>query len=116
MRRQVGNLVIEDGIARKGILVRHLVLPSNLAGSKQVLGWIKKELGIETFVSLMAQYNPMHKATEYPMLTRGIRQEEYDALLTFLEEEGFEMFSFRNWTVPSFLYQTLNAATHLSRT
>jgi putative pyruvate formate lyase activating enzyme len=90
MKRQVGNLIIEEGIARKGMLVRHLVLPSNLAGSKQVLGWIKKELGRETFVSLMAQYNPLYRAAEYPMLTRGIRQAEYDVLLVFLEEEGFE--------------------------
>jgi putative pyruvate formate lyase activating enzyme len=90
MKRQVGNLVLKEEIAQKGILVRHLVLPSNLAGSKQVLGWIKKELGTETFVSLMSQYNPLHRATEYPMLTRGIRQGEYDVLLAFLEKEGFE--------------------------
>jgi putative pyruvate formate lyase activating enzyme len=90
MKRQVGNLVIEEGLAHKGVLVRHLVLPSNLAGSRQILGWIKNELGLETHVSLMAQYNPMHRAAEYPMLTRGIRQAEYDVLLAFLEEEGFE--------------------------
>jgi putative pyruvate formate lyase activating enzyme len=90
MKRQVGNLVIEESIARKGILVRHLVLPSNLAGSRQVLGWIKKELGSETYVSLMAQYNPLHRASDYPMLCRGVRQEEYNNLLDFLEAEGFE--------------------------
>jgi putative pyruvate formate lyase activating enzyme len=90
MKRQVGNLVIEEGVARKGILVRHLVLPSNLAGSKQVLAWIKQELGIETYISLMAQYNPLHRAVDYPMLCRSIRQEEYDNLLDFLEAEGFE--------------------------
>jgi putative pyruvate formate lyase activating enzyme len=90
MKRQVGNLVIEDGVARKGILVRHLVLPSNLAGSKQVFAWIKQELGIETYISLMAQYNPLHRAIDYPMLCRGIRQKEYDNLLDFLETEGFE--------------------------
>jgi putative pyruvate formate lyase activating enzyme len=90
MKRQVGNLVIEDGIARKGILVRHLVLPSNLAGSKKVLRWIEQALGIETYISLMAQYNPMHRAEDYPMLCRSIRQEEYDSLLNFLETEGFE--------------------------
>jgi len=90
MKRQVGSLILKEGIAQKGILVRHLVLPSNLAGSRQVLGWIKKELGIETFVSLMAQYNPLYRAAEYPMLTRSIRQAEYDVLLAFLDEEGFE--------------------------
>jgi putative pyruvate formate lyase activating enzyme len=90
MKRQVGNLVIEDGVARKGILVRHLVLPSNLSGSRQVLGWIKRELGLETYVSLMAQYNPLHKASDYPMLGRRIREGEYNALLDFVAREGFE--------------------------
>jgi putative pyruvate formate lyase activating enzyme len=90
MKRQVGNLVIEEGVARKGVLVRHLVLPSSLAGSRQVLGWIKREIGPETYVSLMSQYNPLHRASDYPMLSRGIRQEEYDDLLDFLEKEGFE--------------------------
>ena len=90
MKRQVGSLAIEDGIARKGILVRHLVLPSNLAGSRQVLGWIKKELGAETYISLMAQYSPLHRASDYPMLCRSIRHEEYDNLLDFLDKEGFE--------------------------
>jgi len=89
MKQQVGNLIVKGGIARKGTLVRHLVLPSNLAGSNRILLWIKEELGVDTFISLMAQYNPMHKATEYPMLARSIRQEEYDFLLNFLEEEGF---------------------------
>jgi len=89
MKRQVGNLVLKEEIAQKGILVRHLVLPSNLAGSKQ--SWMdKKRTCTETFVSLMAQYKPLHRAAEYPMLTRGIRQAEYNVLLAFLEEEGFE--------------------------
>ena len=90
MKRQVGNLVIVGGIARKGILVRHLLLPSNLGGPKQVLAWIKKELGTETYISLLAQYNPLHRSVDYPMLCRSIRQEEYDNLLDFLETEGFE--------------------------
>jgi putative pyruvate formate lyase activating enzyme len=90
MKRQVGNLIIEQGIARKGILVRHLVLPSNLAGSRQVLEWIKRELGQETYVSLMAQYNPLYRAKDFPMIDRRIKQEENDALLDFLVYEGFQ--------------------------
>ncbi len=90
MKRQAGNLVTEEGIAQKGILVRHLVLPSNLAGSRQVLGWIKKELGIETHVSLMAQYNPLHKALDFPMLGRRIKEGEYEALLDIAVHEGFQ--------------------------
>lgn len=89
MTRQVGNLVIEQGIARKGILVRHLVLPSNLAGSRQVLEWIKRELGGETYISLMAQYKPLYRAVDFPMLTRRVKHSEYDALVDFLIHEGF---------------------------
>lgn len=90
MKRQVGNLVIEEGLAHKGVLVRHLVLPSNLAGSRQILGWIKNELGTETHLSLMAQYNPLHRASEYPMLDRRIMESEYDALVDFTKRLGFQ--------------------------
>lgn len=90
MKHQVGNLVIEGGLAKKGILVRHLVLPANLAGSRQVLKWIKNTLGPQTYLSLMAQYHPLHRAEDYPMLRRGLRQKEYDLLVAFAQEEGFE--------------------------
>ncbi|MCK7513466.1 MAG: hypothetical protein MZV70_61880 [Desulfobacterales bacterium] len=88
--------------------MRHLVLPSNLAGSKQVLAWIKQELGIETYISLMAQYNPLHRAVDYPMLCRSIRQEEYDNLLDFLETEGFENVFIQELESAQLLCQTLD--------
>jgi putative pyruvate formate lyase activating enzyme len=72
------------------MIVRHLVLPGNLAGSRQVMGWIKDNLGTDTFISLMSQYYPLHKAGTYPMINRKIRQDEYDRLTEFLVEEGFE--------------------------
>ncbi len=100
MKRQVGSLIIEQGIARKGILVRHLVLPSNLAGSRRVLEWIKRELGLETYVSLMAQYNPLYKANDFPILDRRIKQDEYDALLDFWYMKAFKMYLFRTWKAP----------------
>ena len=90
MKRQAGNLIVEDGLARKGVLIRHLVLPGGLAGTRQIIGWIKKNLGTGTFLSLMSQYYPMHKAGAYPMINRKIRQEEYDSLIEFLAEDGFE--------------------------
>jgi putative pyruvate formate lyase activating enzyme len=89
MKAQVGNLVIQEGIARKGLLVRHLVLPNNLAGSKEVITWIRDNLGPDTYLSLMAQYCPLHKASTYPMLDRKITKEEYRALLDLLSEYGF---------------------------
>jgi putative pyruvate formate lyase activating enzyme len=90
MKKQVGDLTLEGGLARKGMIVRHLVLPGNLAGSRQVMGWIKDNLGTDTFISLMSQYYPLHKARTYPMINRKIRQDEYDRLTEFLVEEGFE--------------------------
>jgi putative pyruvate formate lyase activating enzyme len=90
MKAQVGDLIIEKGIARKGLLIRHLVLPNNLAGSREVLGWIREHLGIETYVSLMSQYIPLHGAQEYPMLNRRVSEEEYDHLLDAAREYGLQ--------------------------
>jgi putative pyruvate formate lyase activating enzyme len=68
MKAQVGDLVVaKDGIACHGLLVRHLVLPGNLAGSKQVITWIHDILGTDTWVSLMSQYYPIYKAGLYPI-------------------------------------------------
>ncbi|MCX5809326.1 MAG: radical SAM protein [Proteobacteria bacterium] len=90
MKRQVGDLVIEDGVAKKGILIRHLVLPGNLAGSRHIIRWIKGHLGIGTFISLMSQYCPLYKAASYPILNRKIWYDEYNDLVTFLSENDFE--------------------------
>ena len=90
MKRQVGDLIVEDGLATKGMIVRHLVLPGNLAGSSQIIGWIRDNLGTGTFLSLMSQYYPLHKAGTYPMINRKIRQDEYDRLIGLLVDEGFE--------------------------
>jgi len=90
MKAQVGDLVIRDGIAVKGLLVRHLVLPSNLSGSKEVITWIRDKLGPDTYLSLMAQFLPLYDASTYPMLNRKITTEEYDSLLDLLNGYGFE--------------------------
>jgi putative pyruvate formate lyase activating enzyme len=90
MKRQVGNLVVENSIAKKGLLVRHLVLPGGLAGSKEIFQWIGQNLGTDTFISLMSQYYPVHNAHTVPLLRRKIRQEEYDAIVDYLVREGFK--------------------------
>jgi putative pyruvate formate lyase activating enzyme len=89
MKRQVGDLVAgEDGVARRGLLVRHLVLPSDLAATRTVLRLIAAELGPETHVSLMAQYYPTHRAPRVPLLSRALRPREYDRVLAWLDEAG----------------------------
>jgi putative pyruvate formate lyase activating enzyme len=90
MKRQVGNLLVEGGIAYKGLLIRHLVLPAKLAGTKDIIRWVKKNLGAATFISLMSQYYPVYKAGEFRLLDRRIREDEYDDLVILMKEEGFE--------------------------
>jgi len=90
MKRQTGNLVIENGVAKRGILIRHLVLPANLAGSLNILKWIRDTLGNDTYISLMSQYYPVYQAHKHPMLNRKIRYDEYNELVMFLSKNGFE--------------------------
>ncbi|MCX6690240.1 MAG: radical SAM protein [Methanoregula sp.] len=81
MHRQVGDLVIDNGIAVRGLLIRHLVLPENLAGSDVVLPWIAAEISPYSYVNIMAQYHPAwHTAcatTRFPALLRPITTQEY---------------------------------------
>jgi putative pyruvate formate lyase activating enzyme len=90
MKRQVGNLVAEGGIAKRGLLLRHLVLPGGLAGSRQIITWIGDHLGRETCVSLMSQYYPLFGAAAYPILNRKVNHEEYDRLVELMTEQGFQ--------------------------
>jgi putative pyruvate formate lyase activating enzyme len=90
MKRQVGELVVLDGVATRGLLVRHLVLPGGLAGSKEIFQWIGQNLGTDTFISLMSQYYPVHMANTVPLLRRKIRQEEYDVIVDYLINERFK--------------------------
>jgi len=77
IHRQVGDLKTDDrGIAVKGLLVRHLVLPNNLAGTEKVMEFLATEISAETFVNIMDQYRPLHKAFRYPKLSRSITQFE----------------------------------------
>lgn len=90
MKRQVGDLIIKNNVGERGLIIRHLVLPNNLAGSKQVLNWILTHLGNKTFLSLMSQYYPLHNAHQYPMISRRLKKEEYNELIDFLIQNGFE--------------------------
>ncbi|TWJ19172.1 4Fe-4S cluster-binding domain-containing protein [Geobacter argillaceus] len=91
MLRQVGHLQLDDeGIAKKGLIIRHLVLPGDLAGSAATLHWIAANLGTETHVALMSQYFPAHSARETPGMDRHLTADEYDAAVEALEEAGLE--------------------------
>jgi putative pyruvate formate lyase activating enzyme len=88
MHSQVGDLVIEDGIARRGLLIRHLVLPNDLAGTEKVMGFIAKEVSKNSYVNIMAQYRPEFRASEYPPLNRPITPSEYNNAIELAHRAG----------------------------
>ena len=91
MWRQVGSkLVIEDGILKRGLIIRHLILPNDIAGSENSLRWIAEELGTDVALSVMAQYYPTNKAFSYPLISRKIMFSEYIAVIELLDKFGFE--------------------------
>lgn len=91
MHRQAGDLVIDKrGIAEKGLLIRHLVLPDGLAGTREVMRFIAKELSKNTYINIMDQYRPCYKAAEHPPLDRRITSGEFEDAVKIAREEGLE--------------------------
>ena len=89
MWRQVGPLQLDsDGLARRGLLVRHLVLPNGLSQAEEVLRFLSSELGPGVSVSLMAQFRPCHRADGHPLLQRTISSGEYARVVRVLEGSG----------------------------
>jgi len=90
MYRQVGGLKLtKEGVARKGLLIRLLVLPENIGGIKNTLDFIKSELSTDVYLSIMAQYHPVYKASKYPELNRRITAKEYLDIVRYAEKKGF---------------------------
>jgi putative pyruvate formate lyase activating enzyme len=91
MGRQVGILELDaEGITKKGLLIRHLVLPENIAGTEAVLSFIAEKVSPKTHISLMSQYFPAHKAHGMPPMDRKIKRSEYAAAKSHLERFGLE--------------------------
>lgn len=89
MHRQVGDLVIDkNGIARRGLLFRHLVLPGGLAGTAEIMEFIAKEISQDTYINIMAQYRPEYRAREYPPLNRRITSHEYREAIEIARNQG----------------------------
>jgi putative pyruvate formate lyase activating enzyme len=91
MHRQVGDLVMNSkGIAQRGLLIRHLVLPDDLAGTSEAMRFISQELSINSYVNVMEQYRPEYKACEYPSLNRRIKKDEFLKALEIAKDEGIK--------------------------
>ncbi len=78
MHRQVGDLVMDErGTARRGLMIRHLVLPHDLAGTKSILAFITREISVDSYVNVMAQYRPYGKGMEDLRINRALSRDEY---------------------------------------
>ncbi|MDP4268142.1 MAG: radical SAM protein [Bacteroidota bacterium] len=90
MYRQVGNIELENNLVKKGLMIRLLILPENFNSIEKVLNWIKQNIGNKVYISLMAQYYPIHKSSDYPEINRPINKKEYNHALDVLFDMGFE--------------------------
>lgn len=91
MHRQVGDLLIDErGIAKRGLLVRHLVLPENIAGTAEAVRFIAEEISTNTYINIMDQYHPCFKAFGSPPLDRRITAKEYSDALNYAARAGLK--------------------------
>ncbi len=89
MHRQVGVAKpTQDGVMQRGLMIRHLVMPNNVAGSERIMEWIAENLPKDTYVNIMAQYTPHFKAYDYPEISRRITSEEYIKVVNKAQEVG----------------------------
>lgn len=89
MHRQVGDLELDkNGLATRGLLVRHLVLPNNLAGTDQIVRFLAEQVSTNTYLNLMDQYRPAFKAAHFPKLKRRINSEEFQAAVNAAHNAG----------------------------
>ena len=92
MHRQVGTLSQVNGVAHRGLLIRHLVLPENLAATDVFARWVVSELGADTHVNIMSQYRPIFRAQEYPPLDRRLISGEFEQAMRWAREAGLRNF------------------------
>ncbi len=88
MHHQVGDLMIEEGLAVRGLLVRHLVMPGWVEDSKKIMEFIAEEISLNTYVNIMFQYRPLYKAREFPEIARRPSLEEYKEVCCYARKLG----------------------------
>ena len=89
MHRQVGGLQIDgQGVAQRGLLVRHLVLPNGLAGTEAVVRFLAQEVSTNTYLNVMAQYHPCYQAFDIPQLARPVSREEFNEAVDLARQQG----------------------------
>jgi len=89
MHRQVGVAKVgKDGLIRRGLMVRHLVMPNDVGGSKEIVRWVAENLPKDTYLNIMSQYTPVYRAPEFPKIARRITREEYREVVDLAKEMG----------------------------
>jgi len=89
MHRQVGvHQVDQQGVARRGVMIRHLVMPNRVAGTQAFVKWVSEYLPPNTYINIMPQYHVDYKAFEYPKIARGISVQEFLEAMNWAEEQG----------------------------
>ena len=99
MFRQAGTACMDgNGIIQRGIIIRHLVLPNNASGTDKIMEFIARELSVDTYISLMSQYLPYHRAAEFKEINRRLKLSEYDGAKKMMEKYGLH----NGWVQESF--------------
>lgn len=88
MHQQVGNLTTENNIGVQGLIIRHLILPDNLAGTEEIMEFIANELSTDTYINIMDQYYPAYKAVDYTVLNRKINESEFKEAVEIAQNKG----------------------------
>jgi putative pyruvate formate lyase activating enzyme len=91
MHRQVGDLEIKGGIAVRGLLVRHLVMPNDIACSKDIIDFITNEISANTYVNVMEQYRPTFKAHKFPEINRSLTYHEFNTVYEYAKNQGLRL-------------------------
>jgi putative pyruvate formate lyase activating enzyme len=88
MHRQVGDLVIREGVALRGLLVRHLVMPGHLEDSAEVFRFLAENVSVDTFINVMSQYRPCYKSYDFPEIANRLTAEEHRRALALARQAG----------------------------
>ena len=87
----MGDLQVEKGLATRGLLIRHLVLPENLAGSFKTIDFLAEEISSSTTINVMDQYRPCYKAHLYPKINRRPTSQEFQSARRYAIEKGLNV-------------------------
>ncbi len=91
MHKQVDDIEIIDGIAQKGLLARHLVLPENISGTEKIIDFVAKQISKNTYFNLMKQYYPSYKADQHTSLNQRINNRKYELLRSYAKQKGLRL-------------------------